>query len=237
MAAVDSQPTGTFSDPAETLKDLDPNEVKKWTTKEVIENFLTPIGLQQLAELFNKHSITGAVLLSLDKKDLKDMKIFHVGERLYIDHCLEALRRQAKKLERETSLWKGVYPTGSIAYYESFWECFKYKCCPCCMPLTHLKVTAQGFTRRDNPPACNCACQGMTNDFEDFRLLKDIDWADRRSCICLHRREMVMKFDASNKAESGGSRVKEQIIRHPDMTEDLVRKIKNAWTEARLVAD
>lgn len=237
-STVTTQPAGTFNDPIEVLGDLDPVKVKQWSTDEVVQKFLIPIGLPQLEELFVKHNINGAVLLSLDKRDLKDMKIWHVGERLYIDHCLESLRRHARKLERETALWKGVYPTGSVAYYSNCWECVRYKCCPCCMPLEHLKVTAQGFTKRSNPPACNCTCMGMQSDFEDFRLLKDIDWADRRSCICLHRREMVMKFDDSSRgAIEGKSRVKTHIIKHPDMTETLVKKIKAAWTEARLVAD
>jgi len=242
---IDQQPGGTstvtggnFPDPTETLQKLDPAEVKLWPIDKVVDEFLVPIGLADLGSIFKENNITGDVLLSLDKRDLKDMKIANVGDRFYIDQCLDNLRKHYHRMKREKVIWKGFTPAGPVAYFDSCWQCVAFKACKCFMKQDSIKITAQGYTKRKDPPPCNIFCVGLTNDFEDFRLLKNVQWSEKRYCICLSKRICMLQFDAS--AQDGGGtdmRIKDVEIAHPDMTNEMITVIKNAWTESRLVAD
>jgi hypothetical protein len=95
------------------------------------------------------------------------------------------------------------------------------------------------MTVREQPPNCNCCCVGTSHDFEDFRFLKDVTWEERKSCLCLERRECVLKFEASNTVTASGEQanVKAIVVAHPEMTKEAVNNIKAQWAEARLVAD
>lgn len=242
---IDQQPVGVvggnFPDPKEVLQALDPNEVKMWSVEKVIEEFVKPIGLGDLQSLFIENNITGDVLLSLDKRDLKDMKIANVGDRLYIDQCLDNLRKHYQRLKREKIIWKGMTPPGPVAYFESCWQCVAFKVCKCFMKQDAIKITAQGYTARADPPPCNIMCVGLTNDFEDFRLLKNVQWEERRYCCCLSKRMCLLQFDESaqdrQRTSGGPPPIKNVTIAHPDMTNEMIKVIKNAWTESRLVAD
>lgn len=245
-AAVTVQPKadgGNFPDPAAVLLALNPEEVKNWTHEQVIQEFLGPIGLEHLGPLFQENNVTGDVLLHLEKRDLKDMKIANVGDRLYIDQCLDSLRKHNQRLKREKVIWRGETPPGKVSYFDTCWQCMAFKFCKCFMSPRFIKITAQGYTRRDEPPALNICCYGLSNDFEDFRLLKDIQWQEDRRWCCLSTKKCILQFDASVDQDDDGKvggpsqQLKKVEIAHPDMTDDMIKNIKNAWTESRLVAD
>eukprot|EP00040_Diaphanoeca_grandis_P010507 m.53800 g.53800 ORF g.53800 m.53800 type:complete len:251 (-) comp21822_c1_seq1:164-916(-) len=226
------------------LKQLDPSKVEAWSVVEVAEEFLQPLGLGYLKQTFVDHKVTGHVLLSLDKDDLLEMQVHAVGDRIYIDNSLHDLRRHARKLERERTLWEGETPSGGIAYYKSLGEMCRYRLCCCFMKRTAWRITAQGLRMRDNPPSCNVCCSPMTNDFSDFRFLKDVDSKSDPMCLCCkHQRSIILEFDSSGPQSTGryvstsGGGNKVISIPHPEMTEGLVTIVKNAWSEARLVAD
>lgn len=197
----DSQPAmqgNFFDDHTDYLKKLDVVDIEKWTVKQVCQQFLDPLGLSPLKQIFVDHKVTGHVLLTLEKRDLVEMHIHAVGDRVYIDKCLIDLRRQARKVERERVLWEGHTPFGGIAYYASVWECLSYKLCGCCMRFTHWTLTSQGVRRRLNPPSCNVCCFPMQNDFSDYRFLKDVDWYKGPMCLCCQYAHWVeLVFDSS----------------------------------------
>ena len=60
--------------------------------------------------------VTGHVLLTLDKNDLREMHIHAVGDRVYIDRSLIDLKKHARKIERERTLWEGELPAGPLQY-------------------------------------------------------------------------------------------------------------------------
>lgn len=240
MSAITKQPGAQTFDAADFaqhqryLKQLDPTKVEGWSVVDVAEEFLHPLGLGYLKQTFVDHKVTGHVLLSLDKDDLLEMQVHAVGDRIYIDNSLQDLRRHARKLERERTLWEGETPSGGIAYYSGIGEMCRFKLCCCLMKRVHWRITAQGLRKRENPPSCNVCCAPMNNDFSDFRFLKDVDSESTPMCLCCkHRRAILLEFEDPN--HNGGNR---QIsIFHPAMTESLVTVVKNAWSEARLVAD
>lgn len=235
-----------FDDHQKYLDKLDVVEVKKWTVKQVCSKFLDPLGLSPLKQIFVDHKITGHVLLTLDRRDLVEMQIHAVGDRVYIDKCLHDLRRKSRKAERERVLWEGYTPYGSVAYYENVWECMAYKCCGCLMRFTKWTLTSQGVRERRNPPSCNMCCAPMVNNFSDYRFLKDVDWRKGPMCLCCRYRMWVeLAFDTStDDVPDVPSDVKGMTsdspyltIAHPDMTDEFTSVIRHAWSEARLVAD
>lgn len=249
-APITKQPNAQSFDAADFeqhqryLRQLDPVIVEAWSVLDVAEEFLAPLGLGYLKQTFVDHKVTGHVLMNLDKDDLFEMQVHAVGDRIYIDNSLQDLRKHARKLERERVLWEGETPTGGIAYYKNLRELCAYKLCCCFMKRTHWRITAQGLRMRDNPPSCNVCCAPMLNDFSDFRFLKDVDSrSDPQCCCCKHQRAIIMEFDSSAPATGGryvstsGGGNKVINIPHPNMTESLVTIVKNAWSEARLVAD
>jgi len=231
----------------EYLFALNVNDIERWTVDQVCEKFLQPLDLDQsCGELFHKHNITGDVLMRLGKRDLKEMKIFHVGERAFLHHCLKGMKDSLEQRQRDTILWEGLIPAGGVSYFSSCGECLKFKLCGCFMEFATYKVQAQGMMVSAKPPKWNCCCQGYENDFKDFRLLKEITWHNQRRC-CLQTYEMHLAYadDESNQIEvnrnccgwGGPTVMKKTILKHPDMTEAQVEKIKEAWRNVRLVAD
>lgn len=255
---VGVQPTADSTDFEEHnkhIQNLNPQDVEGWSVMEVCQMFLVPLGLAHLQQTFVDHKVTGHVLLTLDKSDLREMHIHAVGDRVYIDRNLVDLKKHARKIERERTLWEGTLPGGPIQYYNNCSHMIRYKCCGCCMVKVHLKITAQGFRHRTNAPSCNLCCLPMTNDFNDFRFLKDVNSKMTPCCLCFRlRREIELEFDSGELIASEiekkpscciappirismnfGNKIIQ--VAHPDMTEELVTIIKNAWSESRLVAD
>lgn len=261
MALIDEQPTSlgidddehNFEEHHKYIQELNPQVVEGWSVMEVCQLFLRPLGLKHLQQTFVDHKVTGHVLLTLDKNDLREMHIHAVGDRVYIDRSLVDLKKHARKIERERTLWEGELPAGPLQYYQGFCHMLRYKCCGCCFVKIHLKVTAQGFRQRTNAPSCNFFCLSMTNDFNDFRFLKDVNSRIEPCCLCFrHKREIELEFDSTevpNTDKTPGCFIeppikvvmaygnKKIMIAHPEMTEELVTIIKNAWSESRLVAD
>merc|ERR1712070_45817 len=99
-----------------------------------------------------------------------------------------------------------------------------------------MGASTQGLRARTAPPSCNWRCRGLESDFQDFRFLKDVDWEVGPMCCCFcERRMMRLSFDTDNPEYEDG--VRDITIIHPDMTDEQVGIIKNAWAEARLVSD
>eukprot|EP00041_Stephanoeca_diplocostata_P004059 m.40555 g.40555 ORF g.40555 m.40555 type:complete len:254 (-) comp14828_c0_seq1:235-996(-) len=253
MAKVAKQPRKVpdeFDLVESTLQSYSPDEVEAWSVLDVCEKFLVPLGLAKLQQTFVDEKITGHVLLTLDKRDLKELDLGIIGDLVLVDRSLEILRREFKKVQREKVLWYGRWPEGGIAYYENGGQCCVYTLCGCLFSTLDYRFTSMGIKIRTNPPTCNICCRPMFNDNSDYRFLKDIDAYERPtlSCCCI-RRGVNLTFDVKDESdERAGLRPKmacgktvvtgeKMDLSHPGLVKDKQDLIKHHWSEARLVSD
>jgi hypothetical protein len=54
---------------------------------------------------------------------------------------------------------------------------------------------------------------------------------------CVQTLKASVDQDDDGKVGGPSQQLKKVEIAHPDMTDDMIKNIKNAWTESRLVAD
>lgn len=234
----------------------DVSVVEKWTVREVIENFLLPIQMGVYSQNFVDHKVNGAVLIHMDKLELKmigydaaegmkrgeDCNIC-IGDRVYMNNLLNILRKGKVGVDRDKVIWEVEIPAGSFQYYESFPDMVKYKCCPCCMFHDNYKLTGQGLNITHRPPKFCCfACAPGAVDFNDMRFLKDIDHMEKPKCCCYcYYREAILTFYEGEDNEDDGpddpNRKPPDVarIRHPLMTEAMMAHMRSVWAELRLV--
>jgi len=232
---VTTQPVKLVNNPEDYIRKLEVDLVEKWSVSDVYDKFLQPLGYAQLQETFRMHNVTGSVLLSLHGDDLKDMNVWHVGDRLFLETQMFRLRTEKRRRQNERPLWEGVAPAGSCAYYDNPAMFLKYKCCPCFFPFKKLRVSSQGLRTLQTPPFCNTCCSGVRNDFQDFRLLKTVEHNNKRSC-CVDKNIMTLTFENSTDSK-GGRGPKEVVLEHPELNMAVVKIIRDAWYSQRLVAD
>lgn len=206
-------------------------EVSSWDYLEVAERFLRPINLPRLKQIFVEHKINGHTLFGLSKMDLKEMKIMAVGDRVMISNAVAYLSKLKERHEKNRTVWEGVVPFGSVAYYEHFFDMISHKCCPCCNNTDKYRITATSIRVRNDPPACNFACEGVEHNNSDLRFLKDVDWQNEIYCWCCNKNVMLLHFEFDD-----GDPYKLRIA-HPDVGDELVETMQSLWAAQRLVAD
>lgn len=210
---------------------IDPAEVLGWNVQTVVERFLIPIGLGQYAEEFQANAITGRVITNLTKDDLREIGVKSVGHRVIMAEGMKILNKKSVDLQRNQSLWKSQspHPGGHYGYYDGCCNWLSYKICGPCRSRTSFNVTTRGIKQRSLP---GCCCRGMksvSQDFVDFRFVKDIELDSYPACGCCFMTHQVTihSDDATNPTIK---------ILHPEVAK-LEKLVRNSWADARLTAD
>ena len=244
---ITTQPTTKRKEIEQFVRDLDPLQVQEWSEHDVVEKYLKPIKMEHFAKLFTENHINGAVLLALEESHLREIGINIVGDRIIFMEYLKLLKKHKRYADRSKSLWNGTTPVLSLAYHHNCGEfCFQL-CCPCCVATTEWRVTGQGIRWRKNRAPVNC-CGDVETQFIDYRFLKDLELRKEPKCCCFCvGQELLIYADdkdavsgnrqlGSAKASGIGEEPEPVSIMHPQATraESIIR---NAWADAKLVAD
>ncbi|GFS07501.1 diacylglycerol kinase [Elysia marginata] len=84
-------------------KSLDPAfEIRSWTLEEVGQ-WLDSLALGDYKESFMSHEITGAELLNLERRDLKDLGVTKVGHLKRIQEGIKELHHREAVYDRPSS--------------------------------------------------------------------------------------------------------------------------------------
>lgn len=239
-----TQPRSRRKEIEQFVRDLDPLQVQEWTEQDVVEKYLRPTNMEHLAKMFIENRINGAVLLSLEESHLKDMGFHIVGDRITFLDYLKQLKKHKRDLDRGRALWNATTPVCSPAYHRNLGEyCFQV-CCNCCVATTEWRVTGQGIRWRKNRAPINC-CGDVETQFIDYRFLKDLEIRKTPKCLCCCvGKELLIYADDKDSvsprqalaAHAPGEAPEPVSILHPEVprAESLIR---NAWADAKLVAD
>jgi hypothetical protein len=244
--AVTQQPRSKKRELEEFVRDLDPTQVQEWSEHDVVEKYLRPLNMEHLAKPFTENKINGAVLMALEESHLKEIGVTMVGERILFIEYLKLLKKHKRDADRSRSLWTATTPHLSLAYHRNCGEFCFHLCCNCCVATTEWRVTGQGIRWRKNRAAINC-CGDVETQFIDYRFLKDLEIRKDPKCFCCCvGTELLIYADdkdavsvRQSKSTSGYGTVQDSepvSILHPDAAraESLIR---NAWADAKLVAD
>eukprot|EP00408_Alexandrium_pacificum_P041069 CAMPEP_0171261210 /NCGR_PEP_ID=MMETSP0790-20130122/55871_1 /TAXON_ID=2925 /ORGANISM="Alexandrium catenella, Strain OF101" /LENGTH=230 /DNA_ID=CAMNT_0011729599 /DNA_START=102 /DNA_END=794 /DNA_ORIENTATION=+ len=100
--------------------------ILEWTAEDVAKYF-TSKGYGAYAELWVKHRVNGDRMVMLQPKDIQDMGVTLVGDRIGIQKELRAFKGQARLADRNKVLcqYKQAYPGSDCqrAMYDSVWKC------------------------------------------------------------------------------------------------------------------
>ena len=131
-----------------------------WTERDVVDNYLKPIGMEFMAKAFMENHITGAVLLALREEHIKELGCAVLGDRILFMEYLALLKKHKRDLDRSKALWSAQTPVNSCAYHEN---CGKYLCflvCGCCVRKVEWRITGQGIRWRKMRAAIDCCGEG-----------------------------------------------------------------------------
>ncbi|XP_063689793.1 uncharacterized protein LOC134822593 isoform X2 [Bolinopsis microptera] len=234
---VTSQPgsaAGSTKEIEEYLVQLAPSEIAKWTTDEVCTQFLERIEFAYLIENFKVNNITGRVLLMLEERNLVEMGVNVIGDRLMILSYLKLLKKKKIEADKMATLWQGETPAPGLAYSEDCCQCMSKMCCPCCITRKLWRITGQGIFYRIVPP-CSMFTE-VRQEYIDFRFLKDMELRTRNTFACCCRtHELIMYAEQASDEDTPDSRSIHPVL-HPD-AEKVETIVRTAWSNARLVAD
>jgi len=200
---VDSQPGShsTTREIEEYLVQLDPSEIGKWTSDEVCSQFLERIQFAYLIENFKVNNISGKVLLMIEERNLIEMGVSVIGDRLMILSYLKLLKKKKVEADKMATLWQGETPATGIQYSEDCGQCCAKIICPCCITRKMWRITGQGIFYRIVPP---CAWfTTVRQEYVDFRFLKDMELRTRNTFGCCCQTHELLMF-ADQKGELKG---------------------------------
>lgn len=243
-AVITTQPKSKRKEIDSFVRDLDPTQVCDWTETDVVDRFLKPIGMEFMAKAFIENKITGTVLMALTESHMKEMGCCVLGDRILFLDYLVLLKKHKRDADRSRALWHATTPVRNCAYHRN---CFDFCCfllCPCCIPTVEWRITGQGIRWRQNRAAINC-CGNVETQFIDYRFMKDLELRqDPKFCCFCRGNELYIYADdkdsvstrQTQSAVAAEGDLQPVIIRHPDCVkaESILR---NAWADAKLVAD
>lgn len=241
--AITTQPRSRRKEIETFVRDLDPLQVQEWSEQDVVEKYLKPVNMEHLAKPFLENRINGAVLLVLEESHLKEIGCTVVGDRVVFLEYLKLLKKHKRDADRSRALWSGTTPVLSLAYHPGCASFCTQLCCPCCIPSTEWRVTGQGIRWRKNRAAANC-CGDVETQFVDYRFLKDLELRkEPRFCCCCAGHQLLIYADDKDSVSTrqttsatASQDLEPVSIYHPEAprAESIIR---NAWAEAKLVAD
>jgi len=232
----------------EYLLHLEPSEITKWTTGEVCSQFLERIGFHYLTENFSVNNINGKVLLMVEERNLTEMGVSVIGDRLMIMSYLKLLKKKKVEHDKMATLWQGETPYGGLEYSEDCAQCCGKIFCPCCITRKMWRITGQGIFYRIVPPM---PCfSTVRQEYIDFRFLKDMELRTTNACACFCSTDELLIYaqDQKSTKEGGAAGDHEAILEagpgfgvphqllHPEAKE-VESIVRTAWSNARLVAE
>ncbi|XP_031550776.1 uncharacterized protein LOC116288165 isoform X2 [Actinia tenebrosa] len=239
---VSDQPK-QLSGEEEYVLNLDPTTVQAWSVHEVVQNFLSRIGLDYLSEQFQANKINGKCLILMQERHLVEMGIQCLGDRLMLMDFITLLKKKKKEVEMSGAQWSGVTPAPGIAYKEDCGECCVAYFCPCCLAKTYWRVTGQGIFYKKEPP-CGLFTGSVTTEYMDYRFVKDLELKrTNKFCCCCTANELEIyadDHDAGGDHKEDGkplpSAFHPHTLRHPEAPR-VEEVIRHAWNKSRLVAE
>mmetsp|Transcript_18671 Transcript_18671/g.24243 ORF Transcript_18671/g.24243 Transcript_18671/m.24243 type:complete len:254 (-) Transcript_18671:304-1065(-) len=113
-------------------------DVSKWSTRDV-GRWLNSLELDQFAQIFAEHRITGDILHLLHEDHFKELGVNLVGERAILLRETARMYRGQVQKRRFRTIWEAdglLYTKGCID-----WFCKVLVCVPCCEDPDHYKLT------------------------------------------------------------------------------------------------
>lgn len=150
--------------------------INKWTVDEVA-NWLNSCGFNDCVQVFQAHSITGAVVPRLDPDLLREMGVQSVGRRIELQSQIVTVQAKARSQWRNEVLWaeeqyRAGPCNGSLPYGFPF-------CCECMTGLPDVyKVTNSKLNvqkQKKVVPLCGCCGFHVVSENQDLSDVKDVD--------------------------------------------------------------
>jgi hypothetical protein len=117
--------------------------VNKWTTDEV-GTWLNAVGFQDCVQVFQAHSITGAVVPRLNPDLLREMGIQSVGRRIELQAQIVTVQARARSQWRNEVLWAEVeYRAGACNGVVPYGFPF---CCECATGIIRCLLSVAIFS-------------------------------------------------------------------------------------------
>ena len=82
----------------------------EWSPEDVVEKFLKPLAMENMAKPFIENQINGAVLLALTEEHMKELACSVLGERILFLEYLAVLKRHKRDADRSKALWSASTP-------------------------------------------------------------------------------------------------------------------------------
>ena len=152
--------------------------INKWTIEEVA-NWLNSVGFSDCVQVFQAHSITGAVVPRLNPDLLREMGIQSVGRRMELQSQIIAVQARARSQWRNEVIWASeeyrAGPCNGLVPYG-----FPF-CCECMTGLpdvykvTNSKINIQ--QQRKLVPMCGCCGFEVISENTDLTDVRDVDVA------------------------------------------------------------
>jgi hypothetical protein len=158
--------------------------VNQWTAEEVA-NWLNSCGFQDCVQVFQAHSITGAVVPRLNPDLLREMGIQSVGRRIELQSQIVSVQAKARAQWRNEVLWaEEMYRAGPCNGVVPF----GFPCCCECMTgqadvykVTNSKINIQKHKKA--VPGMGCCGFSIVSENSDLSDVKDVDVAAMTTLI------------------------------------------------------
>ena len=154
--------------------------INKWTLEEVA-NWLNSCGFNDCVQVFQAHSITGAVVPRLNPDLLREMGVQSVGRRIELQSQIVSVQAKARAQWRNEVLWadeeyragpcNGVLPYG----FPLCWECNTGL--PNIYKVTNSKLNIQKMKQIVNVPLFGCCGFRVVSENTDLSDVTDVDVA------------------------------------------------------------
>ena len=110
----------------------------------MVDNFLVPLSMENMAKAFIEHEINGAVLLALTEEHMKELTCAVLGQRILFLEYLALLKRHKRDADRSKTLWSVTTPKwGKPSHH--------HRCSGFCFQVS-LSYDARVY------PRCVCVC-------------------------------------------------------------------------------
>lgn len=208
----------------EELKDL-----KDWDPKQVANYFNTITDLDadgselrkkflQIGNIWEDSDITGARVVLLDSKDLRDMGVETMGVRMDLMQSMEKLKHIYRKLQRNEQI---------EMQHEAFAGTRIEECCvTCCFFLKRnedtydLRKTYIELKQREGGRCCGrfkLPCVGLIKDRDYINLqrIRDVDTVEvKQGCCCclINKTEIKMAVNAGAAAKDLEARIEQKTL-------------------------
>ena len=152
--------------------------VKNWTIQEVVQ-WVSNVGFQDCAPVFQAHSVTGRALPRMNPELLAEMGIANVGRRLLLMAEITKLQGLDRAQWRTEVIWEGdEYRAGPCNGVLPFGFPLCCECAtgyPATYKLSNSKFASTEWIKNMNYPGCGCMGYTVRSNNIDLSDFKDVD--------------------------------------------------------------